>query len=160
VVASALTVAITALPTQAAESTKAARASYIEAADKVCLATKTEQEAAMLAFEKRNAFASRSGGRAKKTTIGSPESVTEYVTVALPFIERQIQQMTLVVPPAEDKVFISSLLNESKAAVAEAKKNPKEVVYNNPFESVGKKYEKYGFTWCGTRHRPSDPPGK
>jgi hypothetical protein len=143
---------------QAAETSKSARATYIAAADKVCLAVKTDLEAAMLKFETRKAFASKSGGRAKKTTIGSPESITEYVKVAVPFLERQVQQMTLVVPPAADKALIAALLNETRTAIADAKKNPSEVAYNNPFNDVGKKFEEYGFTWCGTKNRPSDDP--
>jgi hypothetical protein len=142
---------------QSAEKAKSARGKYIEAADKVCFAVKTDLEAAMLKFETRKGFASKRGGRAKKTTIGSPQSIADYVKVALPFIERQIQQLTLVVPPATDKALVAGILDETRVAIDAAKKNPAEVAFNNPFEQVGKKYEEFGFTWCGTKNRPSDP---
>lgn len=130
------------------------KARYIQRADEICAAGKNRMRAALEANEKRTGFAGGTGGRARKVLIGSPDSIAVYVAAVLPEIEAQISQLALVPAPQADRPIITELLKDTRAAIAEAKKNPRQVAYDDPFHDLGKRYRAYGFQQCGTSDRP------
>jgi hypothetical protein len=131
----------------------AAKAAYIEEADKVCTTGKNQMRAALEKFEDRVGYAG-SQGRAKKVKIGSSDTIGNYVTAVLPMIEDQVNKLALLKAPTSDRQLISTLLRDTRTALTVAKKDPKQVAYDDPFHDLGKRYRSYGFKECGTDARP------
>lgn len=148
----------TVLPARAATDAGAAaakaRADFITRADEVCRAGKNAMRAELEAHEDRVGFAARSGGRYAKVKIASPASVTEYVKAVLPLIEAQVKQLQLIPAPTADRALIAQLLRDTRSAVDVARKDPRQVAYDDPFHDLGKRYRSYGFQQCGSSDRP------
>ncbi len=139
---------------ESAATAAKAKTDFITRADAVCQSGKNAMRRALEAHEDRVGFAARSGGRYAKVKIASPDSVAEYVAVVLPMIESQVRQLQLIPAPSADRQLISTLLKDTSNAIAAAKKNPRQVAYDDPFHDLGKRYRAYGFQQCGTSDRP------
>lgn len=138
-------------PVALAAESVSPNAGYLEAADKICLATNTRLIAAVAGYETHE-VAKAKGAGSSKTKVAKPEQVAEFLSkVAFKEVTEELRLLRFLKAPATDATKIDSMLTKAEQALAKAKKDPKAVAHNDPFSKVAKEFAAYGFAVCGRK---------
>jgi len=112
------------------------RAQFLKTADAICEKSDSEQESALIAFQKKN------------PKVGASSSAQEKIVraVGLPPVELEIEKIAALPPPEGDEEKIEEIVGELEDAFAKSQEDPSPLLKGaGAFAGVEKLIRAYGF---------------
>lgn len=148
---------ITTTPAHAADAAAGARTTYLAQLDKACALTNQRLANAAKDYE-RHITISQKGASSKKTRIGKPADVAEFIDkVAAREMTDLFVKLKSTSVPAEEQTAMTRLFADADKALASMKAAPEKVAFTDPFGPVVKQFRQLGFVECG-RNVSTDKP--